>query len=98
MRYQIERLSFGGIFDQSFQLMKDHFVPLTTGFAVLYVPYNVFMSLLAIDDPTQFSFTRIGLLLGMILALLIAMPLIQLAATTAIADAYQSRPTSFKTS
>ena len=30
---------FGGILDQSFRLMKDHFKSLTLGFVALYVPY-----------------------------------------------------------
>jgi len=97
MRYQIQRLSFGGIFDQSFRLMRDHFGPLTLGFMILYVPYNVAISFLQSANPMDISFGRIAAILVAALAMMIFAPLFQLTATSAIADAYQSQPTDFKT-
>jgi hypothetical protein len=97
MRYQIQRLSFGGIFDHSFQLMRDHFVSLTLGFMILYVPYSLALSMLGMDDPKNMSMGKLGVFFGVALVMMIVAPLFQLTATSAIADAYQSQPTDFKT-
>lgn len=95
MRYQIQRLSFGGIFDQSFKVIRDHFVTLSLGFAAIYVPMQVASTMLQPETPGDFSFAKLGSLLGVTLLVLVLMPLFQLTANIAIADAYLSRPTSF---
>ena len=95
MGYQIQRLSFGGVFDQAFRLMKENFLLLSAGFAALYVPMNLVQSLLSTEDPTALSGTRLAFS-GILVLLAVAFgPLFQLAATIVIADAYLSRPTTF---
>jgi hypothetical protein len=95
MSYQIQRLSFGGVFDQSFRLIRDHFATLSLGFAAIYVPMQVASAMLQPTPGATPSFATIGSALGVILVVMMILPLLQLTATVAIADAYLSQPTSF---
>jgi hypothetical protein len=96
MRYSIERLSFGGILDQSLRLQRDHFVPMTLGFAILFVPQTFLLESLGLEDPETFTgLADFGIFFGVLLATLVVLPLIQLAVNIVIADAYLSAPVAF---
>jgi hypothetical protein len=95
--YQIQRLSFGEKLDQSFRLLRDHFVPLTVPFIVVYVPYNITAQALGLgnasDDPTA-AFRKLGVVGLMMLYMLATAPLAQLVVNVTVADAYLGNPTS----
>jgi hypothetical protein len=96
MGYLIERLSFGGILDQGFRLLRDHFKSLTVGFVALYAPYTALTHAMGVGQSE--AVPSAGQVLGMVgatLLMLAIFPLMQVTVTIAIADAYLSRPTSF---
>lgn len=98
MSYSIQRLSLGGILDQSFQLLRDHFVPMTLGFVLIFVPQALLSSVLGLDNPEEWMASgggvllRLGAIVLLVLVMAALLPLIQLAANHVIADAYLSRP------
>src|SRR6185436_8584937 len=71
-----------------------HFVTLCTGFAVAYVPFNFLMKVFQLQ-PGSFDWGKLMRMLTVILVFATIFPLLQLAATISIADAYLSKPTSF---
>jgi len=95
MRYRIERLSFGGALDQSFLLLRDHFVPMVSVFAAVLVPYTVCAQLLSVPDPVQAPGRMLGLF-GLLLIFLGVMPLAQLTLNAMILDAYLGAPNDWR--
>lgn len=96
MGYLIERQSFGGILDQGFRLLRDHFKSLTVGFLLLYVPYTALNHYIGMGQNEGVpAMGQVLAFVGLTLVLLAIMPLMQVTVTIAIADAYLSRPTSF---
>jgi hypothetical protein len=96
MGYLIERLSFGGILDQGFRLLRDHFKSLTVGFVLIYAPYTALNHYIGVGQgETVPSAGQLIAFMVLTLLLLAIMPLMQVTVTIAIADAYLSRPTSF---
>jgi hypothetical protein len=94
--YQIQRLSFGEKLDQAFRLLRNHFVPMTAPFVVVYVPYNAALSALGLNqnqDPTQ-ALSKVGSALILVLILLVIASLAQLVVNVVIADAYLGHPIS----
>jgi hypothetical protein len=95
--YAIQRLTFSGMLDQSFRLLRDHFVPIAAPFIIAYVPYSVAMSAFGASqmgsDPTQLL-NHLGELLIVLLVFTAVMPLAQLVVNYVIADAYLGKPTS----
>lgn len=97
--YQIQRLSFGEKLDQAFRLLRNHFVPVTAPFVAMYVPYNLALAALGLDqinkDPTQ-ALSKFGSLLLLILFLVVVASLAQLVVNVVIADAYLGHPISVR--
>jgi hypothetical protein len=97
--YQIQRLSFGEKLDQAFRLLRNHFVPITAPFVVVYVPYNLALSALGLSevnpDPTRLL-RNAGLAFVMLLFLMATAPLAQLVVNVVVADAYLGHPTSVR--
>lgn len=89
MRYEVRQLSFGEILDQSFTVLKDHFVLLVSAMALFYVPYSLLMAPFSKVDQAGLPQTGTLIAAGVgMLALLIFLPLMQLAASSAVAGAY----------
>lgn len=97
------RLSFGGILDRSFQLLRAHFVPLVGSFTAASVPLAIGskrwgeMAEALAADPTGASGALSGAHwaaagLPMLLSMLL-LTLVQLAANVIIADDYRGRST-----
>lgn len=91
MRYDLRPRSFVEILDQSFRLLRDHFVSLAGVMVVLMVPYTFVMSLFSPKAEggarPDFGTTLIALGLTIVLMGFIA-PLAQMAVTRTTADAY----------
>jgi MFS family permease len=103
MRYPIQRLTFGGILDQAFRLMRDHFVTMTSGFVMVYVPYAVALAALPHAKPTASPLAtahrQVSSIGGSMLALFVfalCAPLAQLLVTAVITDLYLGQPTSLR--
>jgi hypothetical protein len=89
MSYQIQRLTFGGILDQGFRLMRDHFVTLTAGFLFVFVPYHVLAyALQAAGHGQPSALVKLGGALLSLALFSLAMPFGQLMVTWAILQAY----------
>jgi hypothetical protein len=97
--YRIQRLSFGEKLDQAFRLLRDHFVPLTAPFVVVYVPYNLAASALGLEegaaDLSQVM-RKIGAFLVLLLFLAATAPLAQLVVNVVVADGYLGHPSSVR--
>lgn len=97
MNYQVRQLSFGEILDQSFKVLRDNFVVLTSIMAVFYVPYMLVTSLLrpsseaGVPNLPDMRTMMVGLVGALVM--LAALPLTQLATTRAVSDAYLRAPT-----
>jgi uncharacterized membrane protein YesL len=89
MAYPIRKLSFGEIFDQSFRLMRHQCVPLSLGFVALYLPMSMASLALASN-----AFGAISILLSCVFFALV--PLLQLIVTIMVAEAYVSKPISYR--
>jgi hypothetical protein len=92
--YAIQRLTFSGMLDQSFRLMRDHFVAITLPFIVLYVPYSLTMDALGLSqfgaDPRQIL-AVVWKLLTVLVVFVVAASFAQLVVTNVIADCYLAR-------
>jgi hypothetical protein len=95
MRYRIERLSFGGVLDQSFLLVRDHFVPMASVFAAVLVPSALCTQLIGAPDPVQAP-GRLLASFGLTLIILGVMPLAQLTLNAMILDAYLGAPSDWR--
>src|SRR5262245_34494128 len=99
--YQIQRLTAAEKLDQSFRLLRDHFVAITSPFIVVYIPYTIAMDRFGASqvgaDPMQLL-EHIGPLLGVLLVFAAVAPLAQLVSNYVIADAYLGKPTSARAS
>ena len=96
MRYQVRPLSFGEILDESFKVLKDHFVTLVGICAALYVPFTIVSALVVPATepgvPKPPSLAALGPTLITTLIFLSLFPLTQLAVTRAVAAAYLDTP------
>jgi hypothetical protein len=95
MGYRIERLSFGGILDQSFRLVRDHFVPMVSVFAAMLVPYTMAAQALGWFGPAD-SPGILAASLALFLILMLVMPLAQLMLNAMILDAYLGAPSDWR--
>lgn len=95
----IERLSFGGILDKSFQLLRENFRPLVGSLCLVQVPTQLLIEY--VGDAAQlaksggFSSSHLIAFAGFLLLHLMALPLLQLANNLLIAGHYLSRPVPF---
>ena len=99
--YAIQRLSFSGMLDQSFRLLRDHFMAMTVPFVALHVPYNLALEAiglsqigykLGVDPSTILSI--LWKLLVILVVFMVAAAFAQLVVTNVIADCYLARPLS----
>jgi len=95
--YAIQRLTFSGMLDQSFRLMRDHFIAITVPFIALYVPYSLTMEALGLSqlgaDP-RLILAMLWKLLVVLAVFVIAASYAQLIVTNVVADCYLARPIS----
>ena len=96
MAYQVRQLSFGEILDQSFKVLKDNFIVLTSTMALVYVPYTMLMAQFVPTAPAGVpQQPSMGVVLPAMLGALVmltVMPLSQLAVTRAVSEAYLNVP------
>jgi hypothetical protein len=91
MAHPIRKLSFGEVFDQSFRLMREHFVTFSAGFVAAYV------AIAAVRLPMLSSASaRAALALLTIVAFIVVLPLVQLVVTIMAAKAYIGEPITFQ--
>lgn len=100
-QYQIQRLTFSGILDQSFRLIRDHFVAMTLPFVVVYVPYVVGVELLGFNELSAnpaLLMDNLGRFFGLLAAIIVWMMVTgsfaQLVVTHVVADCYLGNPIS----
>jgi hypothetical protein len=98
MGYQIQRLTFGGILDQSFRLMRDHFVTLTAGMMAVFVPFGVLQYAAKGAAATAPGASGAFSLAAVLLLFAVFMPFAQLMVTVALADCYLGKPIDVATS
>ena len=95
--YAIQRLTFSGMLDQSFRLMRDHFVAITTPFVAVYIPYSLAMEALGMSqlgaDPMRLLDVLWKLLI-VVAVFMVALSYAQLVVTNVVADCYLARPIS----
>src|SRR5262245_36541856 len=103
-QYQIQRLTFSGILDQSFRLIRDHFVAMTLPFVVAYVPYVVGMELLGLNELSgnpALLMNNLGRFFGglgaLFVWLMVSGSFAQLVVTHIVADCYLGNPISMGT-
>lgn len=96
--YAIQRLTFGGMLDQSFRLLRDHFVVITVPMMALHVPYNIALDLLGISELGATVGANPAALLPLLwkilvvlLVFVVAAAFAQLVITHVIADCYLGR-------
>ncbi len=92
MTYEIRPMSFGEILDMGFRILRNHFVPLISLSAVMYVPLAIATSWFT-SDPT--AGLAIGALLIVVLAFVVASPIVFAAIIFAVGEAYVGRPVEF---
>lgn len=101
MAYDIAPLSFGGILDQGFRLLRDHFARLTTPLVAVYVPYGIVAGLSGLNDfnpRPDFDVTRIIAMFAAVLFLLSVAPYAQLLTNKIAAEVYLDQPTTLQQS
>ena len=95
--YPIQRLTFSGMLDQSFRLLRDHFVAMTVPFIALHVPYALSLEALGLSNFGADPSAILGILwkfLAVLLVFVVAAAFAQLVVTNIVADCYLDRPIS----
>jgi hypothetical protein len=98
MAYEIRPMSFGEILDTGFRLLRNHFSPLMSIAAVVYVPLTLLgQTFRGYAEPgaaapgADAAFSILGMSAGVLLVLSIGYPLIATAMTFALGEAYLGR-------
>lgn len=94
MQYRIERLTFGGVLDQAFTLMRDHFVRMVAMYLVVFLPFGLVNGLRGEPATPAEALSPDALLIAgvSVLILMVVWPFAQLVVTSTVLDAYLSRP------
>ncbi|MGH7786731.1 MAG: hypothetical protein ACRERC_07680, partial [Candidatus Binatia bacterium] len=98
MAYEIRPMSFGEILDTGFRLLRNHFGPLMSIAAVVYVPLTLFGQGLesyaapgAAAPGADSLLSILGMVAGLLLLLFVGFPLMGAAMTFALGEAYLGR-------
>jgi hypothetical protein len=91
MRYEVRAMSLGELLDTGFRLLRDHFVTLIGISALLYVPLSVLQAAFGTPAPGQAPGLTLGISLLFALLFLAISPVVGVAITYALGEAYLGR-------